>query len=229
MRLEREPKRGYGFIYILSNVSMPDIHKVGLTTNSIKQRIQNLSSPSGVPTPYEVVRIFEIEEGYLYEVEQLSHKKLKSKGFHHAKEYFKCNMMECAKAVEASIFKITDHRSTELIGHAKGRAEYEKLIKENEDKERRDDADRTEKYKNWKRLKGGEEKQKAQLLESAKHWEWLRIQELRTQYRQRKLELLDREEAKMDWFEKLMWSTKKRHERAIRIDEEAKLRYPLKD
>jgi hypothetical protein len=42
-----------GYIYILSNPSMPDLMKIGKTTTSPAQRIEELHS-TGVPTPFEL-------------------------------------------------------------------------------------------------------------------------------------------------------------------------------
>ncbi len=84
--IHKSPKTDKGFIYILSNASMPNIFKVGLTTNSVKQRIQELNS-TGVPTTFELVKKYEIQESCLHRVERLAHKKLKSKEQHHGKEF----------------------------------------------------------------------------------------------------------------------------------------------
>ena len=51
MSFEKQPEPNQGFIYILSNVSMPGVYKVGLTTNSVRQRAQELAS-TGVPTEF---------------------------------------------------------------------------------------------------------------------------------------------------------------------------------
>ena len=59
--IHKNPKTDKGFIYILSNASMPNIFKVGLTTNSVKQRIQELNS-TGVPTTFELVKKYEIQD-----------------------------------------------------------------------------------------------------------------------------------------------------------------------
>ena len=69
----------YGFIYILSNPST-NVYKVGMTTNSVRQRIQELGT-TGVPRPFEAEKVFEIPEAKLRAVETLAHKKLKKRIF----------------------------------------------------------------------------------------------------------------------------------------------------
>jgi len=43
-----------GFVYVLSNASIPDLYKVGFTTTSPEQRASELSDHTGVPTKYKV-------------------------------------------------------------------------------------------------------------------------------------------------------------------------------
>lgn len=60
---------------------MPEVYKVGLTTGSVKQRIQELNT-TGVPRPFKAEKIFEIPQSTLRDVEQLAHRKLKNKDLH---------------------------------------------------------------------------------------------------------------------------------------------------
>lgn len=48
------------FVYILTNPSIPDLVKIGRTTN-IKERMRSLSSHSGVPVPFECYYCCEVE------------------------------------------------------------------------------------------------------------------------------------------------------------------------
>ncbi len=41
-----------GFIYVLSNPSMPGLLKIGVTEGRVENRIKELSRPTGVPTPF---------------------------------------------------------------------------------------------------------------------------------------------------------------------------------
>ena len=121
MPFKQQPSLGHGFIYILSNPSMPEVYKVGLTTGSVKQRIQELNT-TGVPRPFKAEKLFEIPESTLRTIEQLAHKKLKKKDLHHGKEFFEGSLQDCVNAVEDAIYEITKSDSIELIGQAKMRA-----------------------------------------------------------------------------------------------------------
>ena len=46
-----------GRIYVLSNPSMPDLIKIGYTTRSIDERLQELST-TNVPTPFKVEAVY---------------------------------------------------------------------------------------------------------------------------------------------------------------------------
>lgn len=57
-----------GFIYALSNPSMPGLLKIGATEGRVEKRMKELSRPTGVPTPfrcefhlpvYEILRVAE--------------------------------------------------------------------------------------------------------------------------------------------------------------------------
>lgn len=116
------PVFGKGFIYILSNPSMPSIYKVGLTRNSVQQRMQELNT-TGVPRPFELVKKYEVHETKLLEIEQLAHSKLTSKNIHHGKEFFEGRIELIYEAVEDAIYEVTGNPSVDLVGQARERGE----------------------------------------------------------------------------------------------------------
>lgn len=126
MKFNDPPRTGYGYIYILSNPSMQGIYKIGLTRNSVDQRINELTS-TGVPTRFSPERIFEIEERFLASVEQAIHRELRSKGLHHGKEFFKASLRDCITCVEDVIYRTTDAQSKDLVGEAKAREDRKRL------------------------------------------------------------------------------------------------------
>lgn len=136
MSIKRQPDPGNGFIYILSNPSMPNVYKVGLTTNSVKQRIQELST-TGVPRPFEAEKVFEVPESKLRTIEQLAHRMLKNKDLHHGKEFFEGSLDDCITAVQDAIYKITKSNSVDLVGEAKQR-EADALKRREQEKQQKE-------------------------------------------------------------------------------------------
>ncbi|AER33621.1 GIY-YIG nuclease family protein [Pantoea ananatis] len=47
-----------GFVYVLKNEYMPDIYKIGMTTNCPDLRAKEISSTTGVPTPFTVLAAY---------------------------------------------------------------------------------------------------------------------------------------------------------------------------
>lgn len=110
---------------------MPSVFKVGITTNSVRQRIHELNT-TGVPKPFRAEKIFEVDARYLRVVEQLAHSKLKQKDLHHGKEFFEGRIEDCIEAVEDAIFEHTHSHSQELVGKAAQRAAEEDRRREEE-------------------------------------------------------------------------------------------------
>jgi hypothetical protein len=52
--IEDDHKASAGFVYVLSNPSMPSIVKIGSTERNVKERVAELSSTTGVPTPFRI-------------------------------------------------------------------------------------------------------------------------------------------------------------------------------
>jgi len=118
---DQEPATGKGFIYILSNDSMPGLLKVGLTENSVRQRIRELSSNTGVPTEFKLERAFELDASWLFLVEQTIHRDLTEAGFHHQKEFFKVSLTQCTAVTEDVILRLTGDKSPDIVGLAERR------------------------------------------------------------------------------------------------------------
>jgi len=57
------------FIYILVNKSVPNMVKIGMTTNTVEERARQISSATGVPTPWIPVFKFECYRSDLLEKE----------------------------------------------------------------------------------------------------------------------------------------------------------------
>jgi len=52
----------HGFVYVLSNKSMPGIVKIGCTERDIENRVKELSNATGVPTVFKIEAYFPTED-----------------------------------------------------------------------------------------------------------------------------------------------------------------------
>ena len=100
-----------GWVYVLRNDSMPDIYKVGLTTTSPKKRASELSSSSGVPEKFEIVKAF-ISENPTRD-ESAIHRELARYRVNAGREFFKCPLEKilsvCERVIpDGSAVKVND-------------------------------------------------------------------------------------------------------------------------
>lgn len=110
-----------GYVYVLSNRAIPNLVKIGYTTRSIEQRIQELSS-TGVPGKF-VAEFYCLVDNAPY-VEKGIHNKLSRD--HFDKEFFKCSSKEAVKTIKEFIL----HNSLSL--HASGGRSSQAYITEQE-------------------------------------------------------------------------------------------------
>lgn len=135
MVADQAPAPDFGFVYILSNPSMPGLYKIGLTTVRVRQRIDELNT-TGVPTPFAAERIFQISARHLATVEKSAHKRLRERGFHHGKEFFRASLDTCVRVVEDAIWEFTGEQSIDIVGQARERAAVEQHRRQQEQEER---------------------------------------------------------------------------------------------
>lgn len=79
-----------GWVYILSNECMPDIYKIGMTTNSPEARAKELSSATGVPIPFKVEATFHCDDPARSERE--IHEALHEFRVNDSREFFRDNL-----------------------------------------------------------------------------------------------------------------------------------------
>jgi hypothetical protein len=78
-----------GWIYAASNPTLPGILKIGLTTRTPEQRIDELSSSTSVAIPFELVHSVSISSEKLKNCENLIHRKLNKYRVNPKREFFK--------------------------------------------------------------------------------------------------------------------------------------------
>lgn len=128
-----------GFVYIISNRSMPGLLKVGRTTRTLSERLEELSS-TGVPKGFQVEFFCEVDSADRLE----SRTHLALQPFHYGKEFFKCSIHEAVKAVKTELlsgeFVVSDiggqsHHAF-LTDAEKTEIERQRLNKELEEKQK---------------------------------------------------------------------------------------------
>lgn len=87
----------YGFVYVLENLSMPDLVKIGYTLRSPHQRALELSAPSGVPTEFYVSYYAELENPAA--AEAFIHNQLKAERVNASREFFLVGVEEVMRIV----------------------------------------------------------------------------------------------------------------------------------
>lgn len=77
----------YGFVYVVDNICMPGICKIGMTTHPPHKRIAELSSSSGVPDEFCLVMYAEVRNPQ--SVEAALHRTLSACRVNHSREFFR--------------------------------------------------------------------------------------------------------------------------------------------
>jgi hypothetical protein len=90
---------GDQWVYILSNSSLPKEYlKIGYTKLKPEERATQISSATGVPTPYKVEWAYKCFNGEI--VERMTHNKLKSFRVNNRKEFFQISLEEAKETIK---------------------------------------------------------------------------------------------------------------------------------
>ncbi len=85
-----------GYVYVLSNVSMPGVVKIGRSVNGGQHRAKAIFS-TGVPTPFYLEFEMLVDDAVV--VEQAVHESLENCRVSSTREFFRCDVHEAIKAV----------------------------------------------------------------------------------------------------------------------------------
>lgn len=99
-RIDHYANKGKGntWVYVLSNASMPGCLKIGYTTLNPEKRAKQLSSSTGVATPFIVEYSFRCFDAELLEGEL--HKFFSSYRINNNREFFRLSLDEVKKAIK---------------------------------------------------------------------------------------------------------------------------------
>jgi len=91
--LYADQDEGDQWVYVLSNPSLPKEYlKIGYTKLKPEERATQISSATGVPTPYKVEWAYKCFNGEM--VERMTHEKLKAFRVNNRKEFFHISLEE---------------------------------------------------------------------------------------------------------------------------------------
>ena len=110
------------FIYVVENPSMPGLVKIGRTDRSVSQRVNELSSHTGVPTGFVVVREYIVANSV--EAERKIHERLSDYRVSDSCEFFKMDAEDATDIIESILETVRPEaqrdfeREDELIARA---------------------------------------------------------------------------------------------------------------
>jgi hypothetical protein len=87
-----------GWIYILTNRSMPGLVKIGLTTRDPETRAKEVSGATGVPIPFEIAHRRRVAD--CFAVEQAIHRQLDRHRVGKNREFFQMSLGDAKRAVD---------------------------------------------------------------------------------------------------------------------------------
>jgi hypothetical protein len=87
------------FIYVLENPSMPGLVKIGRTDRSVSERVSELSSHTGIPTGFAVVKHWAVTDSV--EAERIIHERLSDYRVAENREFFKMEAEEATDIIES--------------------------------------------------------------------------------------------------------------------------------
>src|ERR1017187_3293422 len=87
------------FIYVLENPSMPGMVKIGRTERSVSERVNELSSATGVPTGFAVVKEYAVTNSV--EAERIIHERLSDYRVAENREFFKMEGEDVTDIIES--------------------------------------------------------------------------------------------------------------------------------
>src|SRR5690554_4328923 len=87
-----------GYVYVLMNPSLEGVVKIGMTTREPDERVTELSSATGVPTPFLLV--YKEYFNDCYQAEKIAHNVLESKRISSNREFFQVPVYDAIKIIQ---------------------------------------------------------------------------------------------------------------------------------
>lgn len=114
-----------GYVYVLSNPSMPNLYKIGMTARSVEERIKELNT-TGVPTPYRIE--IKIKTNNAKQLEKVLHRDFNDFRINNKREFFNIPLSQIKDSVSArctnlginsnGALEFVEKRKSEKLGFA---------------------------------------------------------------------------------------------------------------
>ncbi|MBC8737345.1 hypothetical protein F6X40_11075 [Paraburkholderia sp. UCT31] len=105
----------FGYVYILTNPSIPGQVKIGKTTRSPQERLAEISGATGVPTPFDLAYYKAFPDCHV--AERMIHQALEESGLRisKAREFFRCSLPEATQFLDDLHKHLTENTPSELV------------------------------------------------------------------------------------------------------------------
>ncbi len=102
-----------GFVYVLSNPSMPGLVKIGRTEHDPSERVSELSGETGIPTPFKLE--FSYFSADIEDLEQILHARLAPHRVSPNREFFRLPVADIAAVVQEVKTAIHESSMTSFV------------------------------------------------------------------------------------------------------------------
>jgi hypothetical protein len=128
-----------GFVYVISNKSMPDYVKIGYTTRDPERRASELS---GTALPFPSVVEFYVRVPNAVLVERQTHQRLHAVRVSRDREWFACSRVAAIEAIKASAGSLIQAEKDRVLEEERRRTRKERERQEAELRRRQEEAAR---------------------------------------------------------------------------------------
>lgn len=130
----------FGYVYILTNPSMPGLVKVGKTTTTPNQRMSELHS-TGVPTPF--VLEFSISVNDCHSAERLAHKALHQCRVRANREFFQVTAKQAIEKILEVVdeCEVVDFRESHGVEQIEAEVRRRKIAKEEDERRKKNELE----------------------------------------------------------------------------------------
>ena len=91
------------FIYILSTREMPNMLKIGYTSRSVRERVKEINSATGVIIPFGVRAVWKVQRDKGFELERIIHEELSTSRVRKDREFFEMDYRLAMKKINQII------------------------------------------------------------------------------------------------------------------------------